>query len=443
MRAADFGRKQSALHWFGSEGTIQVTTQHADHGPTGPMSQTTDPRRAPPGFVGRLRRRLYEIMELGHGEDGASNVFDSLLVALIVISIAASVAETVPSLHAAYAHEFHVVEIVCVAVFTVEYVTRLWISIEVPYLKRQGPFLARWHFALRPAQIIDLLAILPFYLGHMMGVDLRVLRALRLLRFLKLSRYSPAMHTLMRVMSNERRALSGAALLLAGAVLFASTGIHYLEHEAQPDKFGSVPASAWWAVATLTTVGYGDVTPVTPLGRVFGAVVMVTGLCILALPVAIISTGFAQEVSRRDFVVNWSLMSKIPLLAELEARDAALVMPMFHAHHLPPQVELIAEGQPGNAIYFIASGHVRRMAGTTQTHFRSGEVFGASGVLGGDPAPASYVTMSKCRLLKLYTADYNRLVIAAPELAARIRQTVTRHAHQTATDPVPPSPISV
>ncbi|MEQ1712073.1 MAG: ion transporter, partial [Hyphomicrobium sp.] len=186
----------------------------------------------PPRQPVSVRRRLYEIMELGHGEDRTSHVFDTALVILIILNVAAFVAESVPSLHAAYGRQFALFELFSVGVFTLEYGTRLWIAVEVPYLQRLSPFGARLKFARSPAQIIDLLAVLPFYLGQLFAIDLRVLRALRILRLLKLSRYSPAMHTLIRVISNERRALSGAALLLAAAVLFASTGIHFLESDA-------------------------------------------------------------------------------------------------------------------------------------------------------------------------------------------------------------------
>ena len=375
-----------------------------------------------PDRLARVRRRVYEIMEVGHGEDIASKVLDTFLVVLIVANIAVFCAETVPSLEAKWGWEFHVFEMFCLVVFTVEYLLRLWIAVEVPFLARLTPLSARAHFAARAPQIIDLLAILPFYLGHIFGVDLRVLRIFRLLRFLKLSRYSPAMHTLIRVISNERRALLGAGLLLIAAVLFASTGIYFLEHQAQPDKFGSVPESAWWAIATLTTVGYGDVTPHTVAGRVFGGIVMVTGLCVLALPVAIISTGFAQEVNRHDFVVTWSLITRIPLLAELDAEQVALVMPMLHAQHLPPNVEVIPRGSPGAAMYFIASGRVRMHADVDDYVYGTGELFGMVAMLANDLNHASFVTASKCRLLKLYRADFHRFEAASPTIAAHIRK---------------------
>ncbi len=383
--------------------------------------------------IDRLRRRAYEIVEGGRGSDPTAELFDAFLVTLILLNVAAFVAETVPSLHAGYGSWFSVFEVVSVMVFTAEYAVRIWTAVEVPFLRRHAPWKARLAWARRPYLIIDLLAILPFYLGQLFAIDLRVLRVLRLLRFLKLSRYSPALHTLIRVLNNERRALTAAGLLLMAAVLFASTGIYFLEQDAQPDKFGSVPESAWWAIATLTTVGYGDVTPITPLGRLFGGVVMVCGLCILALPVAIIATGFAQEMSRRDFVVTWSLMSRIPLLADLDAKDIAEIMPLFHAHNMPPRSEVIARGQPCGAIYFVASGKVQLVTVRgEEMSFATGEFFGAMSILGNDVARGSYRTVGKSRLLKLYKHDFHRLEAASPAVAEHIRQVA--HKRQQARD---------
>jgi voltage-gated potassium channel len=374
-----------------------------------------------------LRRRIYEIMEIGRGEHHASRLFDTFIVTLILLNIAAFVAETVPRLAAAYGPWFHDFEIASVAMFTFEYLLRVWTAVEVPFLSRLPPWKARARLVRSPALIIDLMAILPFYLSQLFNLDLRVLRALRLLRFLKLSRYSPAMHSLLRVLSNERRALMGAGLLLMGAVLFAATGIYFIESAAQPAKFGSVPDAAWWAISTLTTVGYGDVTPITPLGRLFGAIVMVTGLCILALPVAIIAAGFTQEVNRRDFVVTWSLMSRIPLLAELDAREVGQIMPLLHAHNLPPNIEVMAEGSDGRAMYFIASGKVKARSAAGEQTYSQGDVFGVVAMLANDIEQGSFVTASKCRLLKLHREDFYRLEMTNSEIASNLRKVAARH----------------
>ncbi|MCB1526975.1 MAG: ion transporter [Hyphomicrobiaceae bacterium] len=369
-----------------------------------------------------LRKRVYEIIETGRGEDRASKIFDGFIVTLILLNVFAFVAETVHEVEAAYRTQFRIFEIFSVAVFTLEYMARLWVAVEVPFLSRLSPLKARIEMAKRPALIIDLLAFLPFYLSQIFAIDLRMLRVLRLLRFLKLSRYSPAMHTLIRVLSNERRALAGAGLLLIAAMLFAASGMYYLEHAAQPEKFGTIPDAMWWAIATLTTVGYGDVSPITGLGRIFGGFVMIIGLCVLALPVAIISTGFAQELNRRDFVINWSLMSRIPLLAELDATAVAAIIPMLQAHNYPPNLKIIVVGSPGDAIYFVASGRIVRHTKNSTRSFQTGDVFGTVAMIHGDFHHAEFQTASRCRLLKLHREDFLRLEMTQPTLTSFIRK---------------------
>lgn len=373
-----------------------------------------------------LRRRIYEIIEMGHGEDRASRYFDAFIVTLILLNVAAFVAETVPSIRAEWKPWLYDFEVLSVAIFTVEYALRLWTAVEVPYLSKMPPSKARLVFARRPALLIDLFAILPFYLSSFFAIDLRVLRTLRLLRFLKLSRYSPAMYTLIRVLSNERRALLGAMLLLATALLFSSTLMYYIEGQAQPEKFGSVPAAAWWSVATLTTVGYGDTIPITALGKFVGGLTMIVGLCILALPVAIISTGFAQELHRRDFVVTWSLMSRVPLLAGLDAKEAAEIMPLLQAHNFPPNVEVIRKGAPGDAMYFIASGKVSENSDDGLQTYGAGDVFGITAMFGNDLHRSDVVTASKCRLLKLQREDFHRLAATKPRVASHLRDLAER-----------------
>lgn len=421
--------------------------------PDGPASAASsgDARRARIMSAGRLhwlqsgpkprtlRRAIYETIEIGHGEDRVSQIFDAVIVSLIVLNVFAVVAETVPEIHKAYGSYLYAFEVLTIIVFTIEYLLRLWTAVEMPFVSRMKPWQARLKVAKSPALIIDLLAILPFYLHHLMPMDLGVLRMLRLLRFLKLSRYSPAMHTLIRVLRNERKALFGASLLLLTALLFSSTLMYHIESEAQPDKFGSIPASAWWAITTLTTVGYGDVTPITPLGRLLGGLTMVMGLCILALPVAIISTGFAQELQRRDFVVTWSMMSRVPLLSGLEASQVADIMPMLHAHNLPPNVEVVQKGTPGDAMYFVASGKVDHLHAEGRKTFEAGEFFGAKAMLDNDVHPGSFITSSKVRLLKLHKEDFHRLEAKHPHVAAHIRKAAATPLEQTASAPdMPP-----
>jgi voltage-gated potassium channel len=370
-----------------------------------------------------LRRRIYEIIEVGRGESPASRIFDFTLVVLISLNVLAFCLETVPSVEAEWGVWLRWFEIFSVIVFTIEYVLRLWTAVEVRMLSRLPSWRARLTFALRPVLIIDLLAILPFYLAAMFGIDLRALRAFRLFRFLKLTRYSPAIHTLLRVIANEERSLAGAFMLLIAALLFFSTGMYFIEGSIQPEKFGTIPDSAYWAITTLTTVGYGDVAPITPLGKIWASLTMVCGLCVLALPVAIIASGFATEVGRHDFVLTWSLMSRIPLFADLESDEIARLMPLLHAKSISPFVEVIPDGAPGEAMYFVASGHVRQTLSEDLAHdYRVGDFFGVTAMLDDARNKGSYRAVTRTRLLKLYRDDFLQLQVAAPPLADHVRR---------------------
>ncbi len=367
-----------------------------------------------------FRRTLYQVLEEDRGESLGNRIVESVLVALILANVAGFVLETVPSIAAVWSRELRALEIASVAVFSVEYLARLWSAPEIPFLKRLGPWRARLALARRPAMLIDLLAIAPFFLSLLLPLDLRILRVFRLFRFLKFSRYSPAMHTLMRVLTNERRALLGALLLVMIALLFAASGMYLIESEAQPQSFGSIPQSAWWAIVTLTTVGYGDITPITPLGKVFAGIVMLCGLIVLALPIAIISTGFAQEVNRRDFVLTWTMLAKIPLFADLDAQSIGVILGFLKAHHLPPDREVVAISDGGRSMYFVASGQVRDVDGGAE--YATGDFFGEHALLGVGVAGSAFMTKSRSRLLELSHADFQRLQALHPELCQHIRE---------------------
>jgi hypothetical protein len=159
--------------------------------------------------------------------------------------------------------------------------------------------------------VIDLLAVLPFWLAFLLPLDLRVLLVFRMGRFLKLARYSPAMRSLLDALYNERRALFGSFVILVGATLLAASIMHVIERHAQPDKFGTIPDAMWWAIVTLGTIGYGDVVPVTALGRLVAAITIFVGLIMVALPIGIVATAFADEIHRRDFVVTRGMVARV------------------------------------------------------------------------------------------------------------------------------------
>ncbi len=207
--------------------------------------------------------------------------------------------ETVDSLRARHAAAFAAFELVSVVVFSVEYLLRLWSCTDHPSFGERLRDRAR--YAVRPMALIDLVAILPAFVSAG-GIDLRFMRSVRLLRLaraLKFARYSSALQTVGAVVRAKRDELALTVLLAAILLVTAAGGIYFAENDAQPDKFASIPEAMWWAIATLTTVGYGDVYPVTLMGRIFGGLVAVTGVGLFALPAGILAGGFAEELQRR------------------------------------------------------------------------------------------------------------------------------------------------
>ena len=245
----------------------------------------------------KIRRRIWEILETNDSNDKISFFTDLFLISLIVLNIIAVLLETVDSIYSKFSLEFLIFERFSTAVFLIEYILRIWVCIEAKLSKSN--FISRIKYASTWPAIIDLLAVLSGLLPMLFEVDLRILRALRMLRLLKFSRYFKVMNLLLGVLKEEKQSFLAAMFLLTIAMLIASTGIYIFEKDAQPDKFGSIPESMWWAVATLTTVGYGDVTPVTAMGKVFGAAITIIGIGTVALPSGILASGFSDQLKRR------------------------------------------------------------------------------------------------------------------------------------------------
>lgn len=244
------------------------------------------------------RSYVYRMFDVGAG-GRLGYYIDLLILALIVLNVFAVMLETVDPLYAAYGREFYGFELVSVIVFSTEYLGRLWAATEHPEYDHW--FWGRVRFAMTPYMIIDLIAIAPFFLGAI--VDLRFVRILRLFRFLrllKLSRYDDSMVLFANVIQRKKNDLIVAFTMTGLLLLLASSVMYFLETDSQPEAFSSIPATLWWGVVTLTTVGYGDVTPVTPLGQFFGAIVAVLGIGLFALPASILASGFIEEAGVED-----------------------------------------------------------------------------------------------------------------------------------------------
>lgn len=368
-----------------------------------------------------LRQHVYHVLEGGGPDRPARIIFDWIMVILIIANVAAAAVETVEPIKRRFGFQLAAFELFSIAIFTIEYLARLWVAPEHLHLQARGPLGARLRFACSPFALIDLLAILPFYLSLLFpAIDLRALRVFRLLRLLKLARYSPALATLGRVLADERRALGAALLIMLGLLTLASTVMYHIERHHQPGAFGSIPETMWWALATLTTVGYGDIVPISPAGKLVGGIVMIFGLGMFALPIGIIASGFASEIHRRDFVVTWGMVARVPLFADLDALSVSRITNLLRARVVPPGTVIIRRGQEADALYFIASGQVEVERSPEPVRLSDGDFFGEIALLTGGTRTATVRAVTRCRLLVLEASDFHDLIEADGELQKAI-----------------------
>ena len=252
-----------------------------------------------------VQYRIYQLLEKAEEGDKASRLVDFGLSVLVFVNVIAVSLETVDSLHRAYAGLFWWVETVSVTLFSVEYVLRFWSVAAAADERGISSLKARLSYVLSPTGIIDLIAILPSLLPLLFGsIDLRWLRILRLARLFKFSHYTSALEDLISSVRRERQSFVATIYLLFLALMISSTLIYVFEHDLQPDYFGSIPESMWWSFVTLTTVGYGDVVPITAAGRAVAAMTALMGVCVVALLTGIVATGFSKQMALKQSVLE-------------------------------------------------------------------------------------------------------------------------------------------
>jgi voltage-gated potassium channel len=326
------------------------------------MSATDDAAERPsipvPTRRSSWRQWAFDVLEEGRIDSPASRAIEFFLVALIIANVVAVALETVQSIDARFDPIFDAFEKVSIGIYTLEYLLRVWASVEDPRIAAHGPVRGRIAFMLRPLMVVDFLAFAPSYLGAVVPLDLRVLRIFRMFRLLKLARYSQALQALLGVLFAERAALFASMILLVATMCVGGEMMYFAEGNTQPEKLGSIPQAMYWAITTLTTVGYGDITPITGIGKLVAGLTMVAGLGLFALPIGIIANGFVNGLSRRRFAITWTMLRELPLFTGLEMTVLDDVVEASSSIIVREHGQLTFAGDRATSLYVIVDGQL-------------------------------------------------------------------------------------
>ncbi|HEX3116760.1 MAG TPA: ion transporter [Bradyrhizobium sp.] len=307
----------------------------------------------------------------------------------------------------------------CLAFFVFEWAVRL-----------RHAFLAQrlGAYALSFRGLVDAVAAAAVPLAMILGANPKTAWLLGIFWTLKVVPGIPGLRQLRRVLVLESGPLLSVLVLFLMVLFLASVAEHFLERDVQPATFGSVPAALWWAIATLTTVGYGDVVPITLLGRMVAALVMICGLGVFGLWTGILATGFAAETRRDNFLKTWESVSKVPFFAALGPSAIADVTHMLRTMDLPSRTMIIRKGRVGDCMYFIADGEVEVDLPGKKVRLGEGAFFGEMALLGNNLRSANITTTRVSRLLVLDLVDFRMLMARHPDLAETIDAEARRRA---------------
>lgn len=363
------------------------------------------------------RASVYELFAREDASAAGRRVRAALIL-LIALSVIAAILESVPQIGRAHGVMLDAIQLFTTAGFAFEYALRIWVAPEEP--GSAGAPQARRRYIFSLPGIVDLIAAIPFTLAPRIGLQLDWLD---IVPIFKLLRHTAAFQFMVEAVYSERRVLGSAAVLMLALLVFQSSLVYYFEREAQPDKYGSIPEAMWWGIVTLTTVGYGDVTPVTFWGKVAGGLTAVMGLCMFAIPVGIIASAFIEAVRRREFVDTWNLVAKVPLFRNLDAARIAAVASVLRARRAERGERLIRKGDQADSMYFIVSGEVEvdLEGGAPSGRLGAGDFFGEIALIAERTRTASINALTHCKLLVLHKDDFESFMDAHPELKASVQ----------------------
>jgi voltage-gated potassium channel len=364
-----------------------------------------------------LRAKAHHLLTREEGGAGGLT-FRAGLVLLIVVSVTTAVLKSVPAIGRAYGPLLDLVLLLTTLGFAVEYAMRIWIAPDNPGAAGAARERLRYVFSL--PGLVDLVAAIPFAFAPHFGLNLDWLD---IVPIFKLLRHTAAFQFMVEAVYSERRVLWSAAVLMLVLLVFQSSLVYYFEREAQPDKYGSIPEAMWWGIVTLTTVGYGDVTPVTLWGKMAGGLTAVMGLCMFAIPVGIIASAFIEAVRRREFVDTWNLVAKVPLFRTLDAARIAAVAGVLRARRAERGERLIRKGDHGDSMYFIVSGEVEidQENGAPKGRLGAGDFFGEIALIADRTRTATVNALIPSKLLVLHKDEFESFMEEHPDLRDAVR----------------------
>jgi voltage-gated potassium channel len=335
--------------------------------------------------------------------------FNVLQLLALAIGLGALTVTTMPDIGSAGRFYAFFMLWCCFAVFAADLLFKGWqrSSLETSYL-------------LSATGIIDLIAVLPVPIALLLGIRPESAWLFAALWILKLATVVPGLSMLARVLALEARALASVFVIFVTVLTLATVALYVIEGPTQPEKFGSLPLSLWWAVTTVSSTGYGDAVPATLLGRMIAGVVMISGLGVFGLWTGILATGFAAEHRRRDFIRNWDLVTQVPFLKNLDPPAVIELTRLLRRLDLAEKTIVVRRGRPGDCMYFIATGEVEVKVEPHPVRLAAGAFFGEMALLTGAARTANVVTTQPTTLLALEVADFHSLTAHHPELARAV-----------------------
>jgi voltage-gated potassium channel len=379
-----------------------------------------------------LRARAHHLLTREEGGSGGQAVRTGLVL-LIVVSVTTAVLKSVPGIGREHGTLLDVVLLFTSFGFAIEYLLRIWIAPDNAGARvgNGGAAGERMRYVFSLPGLVDLVAAIPFALAPHLGLNLDWLD---IVPIFKLLRHTAAFQFMVEAVYSERRVLWSAAVLMLVLLVFQSSLVYYFEREAQPDKYGSIPEAMWWGIVTLTTVGYGDVTPVTLWGKIAGGLTAVMGLCMFAIPVGIIASAFIEAVRRREFVDTWNLVAKVPLFRSLDAARIAAVAGVLRARRAERGERLIRKGDHADSMYFIVSGDVEvdQESAAPKGRLTAGDFFGEIALIADRVRTATITALTPCKLLVLHKDDFESFMTSHPDLRDAVREAARRRLQEIA-----------